>query len=83
MNICDVTTAKRDGDFKTIIQMFFFLFNQVHVLRFEHGRHGEGEESLVHVRRPLRPRQIRVRDPRQVHHHGEEKLSSGVPDLYG
>ena len=55
MNICDVTTAKRDGDFKTIIQMFFFLFNQVHVLRFEHGRHGEGEESLVHVRRPLRP----------------------------
>ena len=25
MNICDVTTAKRDGDFKTIIQMFFFF----------------------------------------------------------
>ena len=48
---------------------------QIHVLRLEHGRLDQSEKGFVHVYRPLRSREVRLRHLGPFLNHRQEKLS--------
>lgn len=51
------------------------LYLQIHVLRLEHGRLDQSKEGFVHVHRPLRSREVRLRHLGPILNHRQEKLS--------